>query len=128
MKLRLRGNSVRLRLTKSEVSRFAEIGSVEETIEFGLQPYQQLVYTLQSSSEIKLIKAEFESNRLTVFVPEVEGKRWAQTNQIGIENEQSLGEGKQLRILIEKDFACLDQRPGEDESDAFANPMEGKIC
>jgi hypothetical protein len=28
----------------------------------------------------------------------------------------------ELRIVVEKDFACLTAREGEDESDNFANP------
>ena len=128
MKLRVRGNSVRLRLTRSEVARFAELGSVEERVEFGLEPHQQLVYALQSLPEIAETKAAFESNRLTVFVPKNKAEQWAQTNQVGIETEQILSEGKQLRILIEKDFACLEERPAEDESDAFPHPLEGKTC
>ena len=35
MKLRIRGNSIRLRLTQSEVRRLAEVGSVEEWTDFG---------------------------------------------------------------------------------------------
>jgi hypothetical protein len=31
-----------------------------------------------------------------------------------------------LRILVEKDFACLAPREGEDESDMFPNPLSGK--
>ncbi|MGH8167708.1 MAG: DUF7009 family protein [Woeseiaceae bacterium] len=35
-------------------------------------------------------------------------------------------DGDELSILVEKDFACLAPREGEDDSDKFPNPLEGK--
>jgi hypothetical protein len=49
MKLRLQGNSVRLRLTRSEVERLREIGRVEESVDFGAG--EVLAYRLQSRLE-----------------------------------------------------------------------------
>jgi hypothetical protein len=37
-----------------------------------------------------------------------------------------VGDGKTLRILVEKDFACLTKPPHEDDADAFPNP--NKSC
>ncbi len=128
MKLRLRGNSVRLRLTKTEVAQFGETGSVRETVEFGTEPHGQFVYELTTSAQVEDVRATLEINRLTIMVPESQAKEWTQTNRVGLGTEQSTGEGKTLRILIEKDFACLEERPNEDESDAFPNPLEGKAC
>lgn len=128
MKLRIRGNSVRLRLTQSEVAQFAEKGFLEERIEFGRAPSENFIYALKTSTDAKRASAAFENNRLTVFVPEREGEKWSNSAEVGIKGEQSLGEGKLLRILIEKDFACLDAREGEDDSDAFPNPSQEKQC
>jgi hypothetical protein len=47
---------------------------------------------------------------------------WAASEQVSIEGEQTLDDGEKLSILVEKDFACLAPRPGEDESDMYANP------
>ena len=49
MKLRLQGNSVRLRLTRSEVERLREIGLVEELVDFGTA--EVLAYRLQCRLE-----------------------------------------------------------------------------
>ena len=35
---------------------------------------------------------------------------------------QPTGKSEDLQILVEKDFACLAPREGEDDSDAFAHP------
>ena len=45
--------------------------------------------------------------------------------QVSISAEQNLDGGGHLTILIEKDFACLAPRDGEDESDMFPNPTQG---
>jgi hypothetical protein len=127
MKLRLKNNSIRLRLTQSEVARFEETGKVEEAIEFGATGEDVFVYAL-AVSDAASINARFKDGKLTVFVPESEARAWASTSQIGLEHEQEIGQNKKLKILIEKDFACLDRRDGEDDADAFPHPREGKAC
>ena len=126
MKLRLKNNSARLRLTQTETARFAETGRVEETIEFGLKARQQFIYALEAASEIEEIQATFENNRITVLIPKRRADEWTRTAQVAMEAEQTIGGGKSLRLLIEKDFACLEARAGEDDRDAFPHPSEGK--
>ena len=128
MKLRIRGNSLRLRLTKSEVAQFAETGSVEEIVEFGINEEQRFIYSLTVSTEIENVSASLENKRISVLVPKPRALQWANTNEIGIRVAQSLDKGKILQILIEKDFACLEDRPGEDDSDAFPHPQPEKKC
>jgi hypothetical protein len=128
MKLRLRGNSVRLRLTRSEIERFAETGKVEETVEFGIDPPQKFSYALEASENAASVSADFENSHLRVLIPRTEAEQWTGTNQTGIEAEQLTGENRRLRILIEKDFACLEPRAGEDDADTFPHPLEGGKC
>ena len=64
----------------------------------------------------------FSDNVLTVRLPESIVLAWATTEQVSIEGEQSLDDGEKLRILVEKDFACLAPREGEDESDMYPHP------
>ena len=40
-------------------------------------------------------------------------------------SELALEDGDSLKILVEKDFACLVAREGEDESDMFPHPAAG---
>ena len=128
MKLRMKNNSVRLRLTQGEVARFAETGQVEEAIEFGLEPHEHFIYALETDAQNKEIRATFENDRITIFVPKMQADEWTNTAKIGMESEQNIGGDKTLRLLIEKDFACLEARTGEDERDAFPHPLEGKAC
>ena len=122
MKLRLRHNSIRLRLKQSEVKEFAEQGSVEDTIEF--EANVSLRYRLERARDADEIAARFKDGCITIIVPENEGLTWAGSEQVGIETTQSSGDGGILSILVEKDFACLEPRSGGEDDDTFPNPLK----
>jgi hypothetical protein len=128
MKLRLKNNVIRLRLTQKEIVRFAETGRVEEEIEFGIESSQTLIYALEVDNETQTARANFENNRITVSISKAQADDWTRTEQIGIEAEQIIGDGKILRLLVEKDFVCLEPRKGDDDKDGFPHPLKGKIC
>lgn len=119
---------MRLRLTQTEVARFAATGRVEETIEFGQKPHQKFIYALEIGAGIEKVQAEFENHRITVFVPQEQADEWTQTGKVEIKAEQEIGDGKTLLLLIEKDFACLEPRADDSDADAFPHPLEGKAC
>lgn len=120
MKLRIRENSVRLRLTKSEVAEFAEKGLVENKTEFGNG--HAFFYALKSDDSVQNLNAKFENGCIEIVVPKAIVDNWTITEEVGIS-----GETEMLKILIEKDFACLTVRKGEDESDAFPHPKEKEM-
>jgi hypothetical protein len=119
MKLRLQGNSIRLRLNQADVAQFSKTGYVEETIEFG--PGVNLSYLLESCSKITTPQARFQNGELRVQVSCAASKVWVTTDQVGISGEQALANGKRLSILIEKDFKCVH---GDADPHAYPNPME----
>jgi hypothetical protein len=118
MKLRFRGNSLRLRLTRVEIAELIETGMAENRVQLGAQPECALVYRLELSDRVMTPTIHFETSKICVHLPVTEGKAWAQGDKIGIYGEEPWG----LKLMIEKDFKCLDPRLGEDESDAFENP------
>ena len=122
MKIRIRDNSIRLRLMQSEVKQLEQQGLIEKHIQFGTEANSLLTYRLEQNSVHTTIQANFINNCITVFIPEQMGKEWAGSNEVSLSNQHTFNEGKELSILIEKDFQCLTDRPGEDESDAFPNP------
>ncbi len=113
MKLRLRHNSIRLRLTRSDVDRLQRSGQVRETVEF---PHKPLVFSLESSRDAETISASFVDGCLSVTVPLEQSRAWASTEEVGIEAEY-----QGLSILIEKDWPCLHPSARED-ADTFARP------
>jgi len=120
MKLRIRDNSVRLRLTRGEVDVLREDGLVPSKTEF--PGGQEFNYVAESSPAVVSPAAILSDSVLTVRLPESTVLAWATTEQVSIEGEQLLDDGQILTILVEKDFECLTQREGEDESDMYPHP------
>jgi hypothetical protein len=120
MKLRIRDNSVRLRLTRGEVDSLREDGLVTSKIEF--PGGREFNYVVESSPAVVTAGAFLSDNVLAVRLPESIVLAWATTEQVSIEGEQLLDDGQMLNILVEKDFECLTQREGEDESDMYPHP------
>ena len=111
MKLRIKGDTIRLRLTQSEVAAVANGDIVAETTSLP-QPF---TYALETSGE--KFGAAFEGGRMTVSIPRAIAARWAGTEEVSLRGREG-GVG----ILVEKDFACLVPREGEEDPDAFPNP------
>lgn len=124
MKLRIKGNSIRLRLTQGEVAKFIADGKLVETVEFGDEPNQFFSYQLLKSETAESVSAEFNNGSISVFVPQNTADDWANGEQIGIASV----ENSKIKILVEKDFACLAPRKDEDESDNFPHPKTEKVC
>jgi hypothetical protein len=120
MKLRIKGNSIRLRLLRSEVERFAADGKISEETAFGPS---SLRYSLYSSQDAEKMYAELTENEIRVFIPADEAARWSTNDQVGLEVEQFVGGDEVLSILVEKDFVCLDRPDDPDRDDAFPNPL-----
>lgn len=120
MKLRIRDNSIRLRLTRGEVDNLRDAGLVSARTPFpGGREFQ---YSVESSPASVNPGAFFSDNVITVRLPETAVLAWANSEQVSIVGEQRLDDGELLTILVEKDFACLAPREGEDDSDMYAHP------
>ena len=128
MKLRLKNNSIRLRLTQSEVKRLSDQGRVSEAIDLGTALGGEFTYALVVDPDVKAIAANIRSSGVTVVLPKSMADPWVGTGLIGLEAEQPIEGGGILRLIIEKDFACLNPRPGEDQSDAFPHPNRDDLC
>ena len=122
MKLRLRENSIRLRLLQSEVIQLREIGDVSETIVFGINPTDNLTYSLRISAEASEISAHKTDNQIEIFLPLLTAENWADSTEVGLYSEQEVGDLATLKIIIEKDFVCVDRPLDADNADAFPHP------
>lgn len=120
MKLRISGNSLRLRLTRSEVEEFASVGSYESSIDLAGGKF---VYRLERGDGASLA-AGFDGSKITVQVPRVAADRWTGGDDVAIEAPVD----GDVRIVIEKDFACLKPRAGEDTDDHYPHPATGAVC
>jgi hypothetical protein len=117
MKLRIRGNSIRLRLTQGEVAELAERGWVSNETDFGRG--QTLEYKLRHSETASKVGAAFNDGAIDIVIPEALVREWSATEKVSISATTET-----LQLLIEKDFKCLTPRGGDDDDDTFPHPKE----
>jgi len=116
MKLRIQGNSLRLRLTQKEVLCLRDCGRVESSIEFA--PGRTLAYVLEGSPHATSVTASFDGGTILVAAPAPLITEWAESDQVTIEGSLQAG----VQLLIEKDFQCL-HKPNHHDPDAYPNPL-----
>ncbi len=110
MKLRLQGNSIRLRLNRNEVAVFLDTGHIQDTVHFG---GAVLAYAVEVSKDTPAPQAFFENNAIRITLPVDDAREWARSDRVGISARD-----QQLSILVEKDFQCLH----EPDPHAYPNP------
>ena len=127
MKLRIKGSSLRLRLTQGEVRQLETRGEVTEQVQFG--GGAKLTYRLRTEEASREISASYGDNIIDIRVPASAALTWSRTDQVTLSRSEPVADGE-LRIAIEKDWNCLAPRSDEDESDSFPHPQTGtgKAC
>jgi hypothetical protein len=118
MKLRIKGDSLRLRVGPSEVQRLIASGRVVEIIHFA--PGVQQSYALEHSAAARCITVSHALDEVTVIVPTSVAQAWAHGDDVGIYGDVPNGSGS-LSLAIEKDFACLDTTHAGNR-DTYRNP------
>lgn len=119
MKLRIQGNSVRIRLKQSEMAQFGAAGRVEDRVELGLSA--ALVYVVESTADVDAVALDFDGGRILVRLPTPVAETWTRSDRVAIEAEIPTVSGR-LRLLLEKDFQCLHREPTGDVGDYFPHP------
>ena len=127
MKVRIKGNSLRLRISRSEVVRLLASDCLEETIRFAPEVSAKFTYALRMEPCLKMLSVQYTESKVAILLPVDQANEWGCSDQVGIAESISLGTVGSLALLIEKDFACLDGSD-EDNQDTFANPNAGKTC
>ncbi|MEM1262734.1 MAG: hypothetical protein AAGH76_10090 [Pseudomonadota bacterium] len=119
MKIRLRGNSIRLRLTRSEVDVIGHGESVSERTVF---PNGAVLATTLTASDGSKLCVEFRDAELIVTAPAAALNRWALGDAVGLDD---LASPDNFTVVVEKDFSCLSPRAGGDDDDTFPHPEAG---
>ena len=127
MKLRIRGNSIRLRLLQAEVKALGQHEQIIETTRLGPTPEDTLTYGLGTHPTKEPVLTQWAGQSLLVTISEDLATDLVETQRVSI-CENILFDDAVLKVLIEKDFKCLTSRAGEDESDNFENPQETHLC
>jgi len=117
MKIRIRGDSLRLRLSQSDVGVLDREGSVADALHF--PGGSSLGCVLVSDARAAELDAAFDERTIRVTIPASWARKLIDTDEVGVQGERELPGGGALTVLIEKDFRCLVPRAGEDDGDGF---------
>jgi hypothetical protein len=115
MKLRIQGNSLRLRLTRNEVARLGEQGLVEDTIRFSTD--RAITYSVAALASEKYVSIRYIGDSICVFLSAKIASEWVKNDEVTIEAVDS-----GVRILVEKDFQCLHPSEASDP-EGYPNPL-----
>lgn len=127
MKLRMKGNSLRIRIARSELARLGAGECVEEVTRLGSSRENALRYSLTGDQSAAQIAVSFLAGHISVLIPAEQIRVWCENEQVGLYAVLDWGAGESLEVAVEKDYACLD-RKAEDNEDTFANPRAGRAC
>jgi hypothetical protein len=112
MKIRIKDNSIRFRLTQSEVTELGENGIISSFTEFVDRPF---IYAVEKTNDQDL-SAVFIENKMVMKIPAEMVEELVKTDKVGFN-----GQTGKVQLLIEKDFVCIDNTI-EDQSDNYPNP------
>jgi hypothetical protein len=98
MKLRIQGNTVRVRLNDKEVQSLADGHRLSDQTQFFSGSLQYIVQPAKSS------EADFKQNTIFISVDELAISKWNKSDQVSISIESATSDAKKLSILVEKDM------------------------
>ncbi len=126
MKLRIRGNTLRLRLTRSEVDTIGAGEVVDEVTQF--PDGSEFCYRLVPGHGEEVSQNSNDAGHtITIEIPKGRAATWAESDEVGFSGDDAFDVG-QIAILIEKDFSCVTPRNGEEELDTFPNPNAESVA
>jgi hypothetical protein len=117
MKIRIKDNSLRYRLTQSEVEKLWESGFLEARTEFLSKTFSYAIRTGDGDG----LSSDFTGDEIVLYIPKTMIDELHDTEKVGFADGRN-----PVRLLVEKDFACTDNTE-EDQSDNYPNPRE-TIC
>jgi hypothetical protein len=126
MKLRLKGNSIRVRLDRRDLTDLVEAGRVEDSLRFG--PGVEFSYVIEAGpAPAGEPSASYAPGRLTLTIAPEDARDWSASDRVGFDRLQAV-EGGSIRVVLVKDFACLDRSAGHESDDAHAFPNPSTAC
>ncbi len=113
MKIRFQRGSVRFRLRQGDLRTLVSAGRTEETVSLG---GRDLVHALELHDGPAAVT--LDGARFVARLPATDAHAWAESDAVGLDYALAGG----TRLLVEKDWACLEPAPGETNDGTFARP------
>ena len=90
MKIRIKGNSLRLRLTKTEVANFKTHGFISDETHVLDGVFS---YKLSRNEDVEALQARWTGAGFEVLVPVNQANQWTDSDEIGFQQIQILPDG-----------------------------------
>jgi hypothetical protein len=103
MKIRIRGNTIRIRLEEDEISKISNGETVVNTTVFS--PLDRLIFSI-SKWNLSVFGAEMKDGATHISIPSNLLESWTPNAEFSIEGVLENGLEKGLKILIEVDLPC----------------------
>lgn len=115
MKIRFQRGSVRFRLRQREVRMLVEEGRVVEEIQLDNALLRQILETGDAPPSV-----EIDGATVRARIPVADTRAWQSGDEAGLYYNLPGG----TRLMVEKDWACIELPPGESNEDTFARPEQ----
>jgi hypothetical protein len=126
MKLRLKGNSIRVRLDRRDIEGLIDQGRVDDGVRFG--PGLSFSYAVEVGLAPRdRPKVSYADGQLKISIDLEDAEEWLASERVGFDHQQAV-DGGVVRVILEKDFACIDRPRGEEADDAYAFPNPLAVC
>ena len=130
MKVRLRANTIRLRLTQEEVSAISGGEPVKLCTSFGAGFRQQLVWMVSAhhvgSSNTTIL---FDGSQVAIELSGEHVSNWLSDGTVEGFTETVASDAEESIILtVQRDYACLVPRDPAEDAGAFPHPGGGECC
>lgn len=107
MKLWIRGNSIRLRVSKTELAKIAAQGTADDSVRFTSDVELKYGIDVRPTGAVTAV---FAGASLRVTLPKPLLDLWLRPEEVSVEGSQPIGGGKALQIVLEKDSPDLGRR------------------
>ena len=108
MKIRIKGDTIRLRLSRTELTQLEAKGKVEEICH--LSPTSHFKYSLVKKEGIQHMEASFLPHGIQINLPTAMASGLQVPEKVGFKDSVDNGING-LNITVEKDWQCLKPRP-----------------
>ncbi|HWB09683.1 MAG TPA: hypothetical protein VG826_10675 [Pirellulales bacterium] len=126
MKLRIKGNSVRLRLDRKDLAELLDAGRVDDGLRLGQA--RAFTYSIVlGEAQPGRPRVDYLAGNLVITIHRDDVVGWQARDLVGFEHLQPV-EGGVVRVIVEKDFACIDRPAGQEPDDAWAFPNPSTAC
>ena len=126
MKLRLKGNSIRVRLDRRDIERLIDKGRVDDAVCSG-RDWRSRTRWRRVWAPRGRPTAHYTDGCLTIRIDPDDADEWLAGDRVGFDYQQPV-HGGVVRVLLDKDFACIDRPAGEEADDAYTFPNPSAVC